>query len=364
MPLILLTWLLMTAAVVAQNTPTFSVRSLMQQRTTVREQADQLLQQGKGAQAIPLYESWLRLAPTDAEAALNLASAYAAAGRPQDALASIQLALHNGLRRMQRINADPRLAPLLRAADPTAFDVRARLAADTASRIMYTPQTRIGTSLVTYPDGYSPDRRYRLVVLLHGNGHSSTVMTSWARRLGLGDVILLAPQAPYVKMAETMASLRERYSAAGEELYAPDSLLDDVVTSSVEWYHDAMMQAWRTLPVDQQKKPIVIGFSQGGFYAHVLATRYPGDIEAFCSISASMYAHGNVSSGYPQLRTFGVRALVLHGTKDDIVPLQTAELIRAGLQQAGVDHAYFTFEGAHWPTSEADRRIVEWMRSL
>ncbi|MBU3741425.1 MAG: tetratricopeptide repeat protein [Candidatus Kapabacteria bacterium] len=364
MPLILFIWLLLPAIAAAQNTPSFSVRSLMQQRTTVREQADQFLQQGKGAQAIPMYESWLRLAPTDAEAALNLASAYASVGRGQDALASLQLALQNGLRKTSRITADTRLAPLLRSTDPAAVDVRSRLAADTTSVLMYTPQTRIGTSLVTYPEGYTPDQQYRLVVLLHGNGHSSAVMTSWAKRLGLRDVIFVAPQAPYVKMLETIASLRERYSAAGEELNAPDSLLDDVVTTSAEWYHDAMMQAWRTLPVSQQKKPIVIGFSQGGFYAHVLATRYPGDIEAFCSISASMYAHGNVTPRYPQLRTFGVRALVLHGTKDEVVPLQTAELIHAGLQQAGVDHNYFTFDGAHWPTSEADRRIVEWLKTL
>ena len=345
-----------TATAVSQTPPSFSIRSLLQQpqRTTVREQADQYLQQGKGVQAIPLYESWLRLAPTDAEAAFNLGKAYATAGRSSDASAALELALQNGLQRLERITSDGVLQPLLRSSSALA---------DSASMTLYSRQTRIGTSVVTFPEGYSPEKQYRLVVLLHGNGHSSGVMTSWAKRLGLRDVIFVAPQAPYVKLYETMASLRERHSAAGEGLNAPDSLLDEIVTSSAEWYHTAMMDAWRTLPV-QRRKPVIIGFSQGGFYAHVLATRYPGDIEAICSISASMYAHGDVTANYHQLRTYGLRVLLTHGTRDDVVPLQTAELIRAALQQAGVEHSYVTFDGGHWPTPDVERRIVEWLGSL
>lgn len=354
-----------TATAVAQGPPSFSIRSLLQQqqRSTAREQADQYLQQGKGAQAIPLYESWLRLAPTDAEAALNLGKAYAMAGRTADASAALELALKNGLQRIERITSDGELQPLLRSSPALAGQVQKRQRADSTSMMLYSRQTRIGSSVVTFPEGYSPEKHYRLVVLLHGNGHSSAVMTSWAKRLGLRDVIFVAPQAPYLKLYETIASLRERHSAAGEELHAPDSLLDDVVTTSAEWYHTAMMDAWRSLPV-QRRKPVIIGFSQGGFYAHVLATRYPGDIEAICSISASMYAHGDVTANYQQLRTYGLRVLLTHGTRDDVVPLQTAELIRAALQQAGVDHSYVTFDGGHWPTPDVERRIIEWLGSL
>jgi predicted esterase len=336
----------------------------MNQTQTIREQADNLLQQGKGAEAIALYEQWLRAVPTDAEAALNVAKAYAMTGRPADASLALQLALRQGLQRVSRISADSALVPVLRTSAELASQVRTRLAADSSTSTLYTRQQRIGTSMVTYPDDYRQGRSYRLVMLLHGNGHSSNIMTSWAKRLGLEDVIFVAPQAPYVKLYETIASARGRFSAAGEELNAPDSLLDDVVTTSVAWYHAAMMDAMRTLPVDKTRKPVVIGFSQGGFYAHVLATRHPGDIDAYCSISASMYAYGDVLSKYPQLRTFGVRALVMHGTKDVIVPLQTAELIRAALTKVGVDHAYHTFDGGHWPTADADKRLVDWLRSL
>lgn len=354
-----------TAIAVAQTPSSFSIRSLLQQqqRTTVREQADQYLQQGKAVTAIPLYESWLRLAPTDAEAAFNLGKAYAIAGRSADASAALEVALQNGLQRVERITSDGILQPLLRSSAALAGQVQQRRRADSASMTLYSRQTRIGTSLVTFPEGYSPEKQYRLVVLLHGNGHSSAVISSWAKRLGLRDVIFVAPQAPYVKMYETMASLRERHSAAGEGLNAPDSLLDEIVLSSAEWYHTAMMDAWRTLPV-QRRKPVIIGFSQGGFYAHVLATRFTGDIDAICSISASMYAHGDVIANYNLLRLYGLRVLLTHGTRDDVVPLQTAELIRAALQQAGVDYSYVTFDGGHWPTPDVERRIVEWLGSL
>lgn len=359
--LTLLSLLFGSAGLVAQDAPP-NLRAMIDgSRQTLREQADQAMAAGRAAEAVSKYEAWLKVAPTDAEGSYQLARAYAAVGRPTDAALALELALANGLPEVQRIATDPSLEPLTRRPGPLqrAWEQRQRL--DSATSVLYTRQVRIGRSLVTYPPGYVPTKKYRLGILLHGNGNTEAMMSQWARQLGLRDIIWVAPQAPYTKLRESMASLREKYSAAGEGLQAPDTLLDDIVDASAEWYRDVMRDARTSLPITLDK-PVIVGFSQGGFYAHVLATRYPAEIGAIVSISASMYAAGKVTSNYGVMRKHGVRALVLHGTKDDVVPLQTAELIHSMMENAGVSHNFKTFDGAHWPTAEADAVIKEFLR--
>lgn len=359
--LTLLSLLFGTARLSAQDVP-LQLRTLIDgPRQTLREQADQALSAGRTAEAITSYEAWLRAAPTDAEGSYQLARAYAAAGRASDASLALELALANGLQDLMRIATDPALEPLTRkpGALQRAWQQRQRI--DSTQSVLYTRQARIGRSLVTYPPGYTPTKKYRLGILLHGNGNTEGMMSQWARQLGIKDIIWVAPQAPYVKLRESMASMREKYSAAGEGLQAPDTLMDDIVDASATWYHEVLRDARTRLPISLEK-PIVIGFSQGGFYAHVLATRFPADVGRIVSISASMYAAGKVTSNYGAMRKYGVTALVLHGTKDDVVPLQTAELIHSMMENAGVTHNYKTFDGAHWPTAEADAMIREFLR--
>jgi predicted esterase len=64
------------------------------------------------------------------------------------------------------------------------------------------------------------------------------------------------------------------------------------------------------------------------------------------------------------LRRYGVELLLLHGRQDPIVPPQTAELFANALQNAGVAHELFLFDGEHWASPEATQRLRQWLVRL
>ncbi len=224
----------------------------------------------------------------------------------------------------------------------------------------YAPQRRMGRYRVLAPSSVRPGEKLRLFVFLHGNGNSPDVMLRLAQDLDLGRCIVVCPEAPYVKIAETIEHRSEKYTAMQVSASTPDTLLPEVINLSAQWYLDVIADAKRTLPVDTLQKVTLVGFSQGGFFAHVLLTRSPQLFSTVVSISASMYAAGGVVERYEQVVPYGITLLVAHGTTDEVVPFQVGELIHSQLQRAGVAHTWLPFEGGHWPTAF----VLDAMRTL
>ncbi len=308
----------------------FNLGTILEQRErkTARQLGEEALNSGDAERAVRLLERWIEAAPTDSEGALILARAYGRAGRTADSVLAMRLANMNG-------KSDQFPA-------------------------MYIPQRRFGRYRVHYPPGYTTQRRYRLVVLLHGNGNTSELMLNWGKTLALDNCILVAPDAPYLKVKESLGTMRERYSAANDGHGMPDSMAADVMTLSAEWYHDVVKDARQRLNVTLDK-PLLVGFSQGGYYAHMLATRFPETFAGIVSICGSMYPEGRVLERYDRLRTYGIDVMVAHGRLDDIVPFQTAQLIMGALETAKVNAVFVPFDGKHWPTAEANAAIRQWI---
>ncbi|CAN5509460.1 hypothetical protein BH10BAC6_BH10BAC6_10750 [soil metagenome] len=332
--LLLLCLVMWTAPLVAQR---FDLKALIKQsdKRSSKDRAAELVLKGKPGEAIPFLEHWLRAVPADAEAAQMLAGCYASAGHPNDAKAAQELANANGIAERESVGKDYSL--------------------------LFHKQVRWGRSRVLYPPDFKASEPNRLVVLLHGNGHTPEIMLSWARGLKLKNVIFVCPEAPYLKIKESFSAQREKFSAAGEALGMPDSSFASIVDLSAEWYESVCIDARRQLPVTDGKT-IIVGFSQGGFFANVLATRFPDTFAALVSLSASMYPAGKVVERYDQLKASGIDVFLAHGTKDEVVPFQTAELMKAAMERAGVNVTYEPFDGGHWPTPELTEKIATFIR--
>lgn len=222
-------------------------------------------------------------------------------------------------------------------------------------------QERYGRYKVKIPAGASTGKVYPLVVLLHGNGNAPDLMMRWAHDLKLDSFIVVCPEAPYVKVPETIQSLEERYTAMADAIGIPDSLVPEAISFSADWYYNVVLDAQRTLPVDPMIKPILIGFSQGGFYAQVILTRHPETFRKVVTVSASMYAAGKVIERLPDLALANVDILLAHARLDPVVPFQTGELIDAAFVAAKVKHTFLPFDGGHWPTQEVTEAISKWL---
>ena len=232
---------------------------------------------------------------------------------------------------------------------------------DPRERTLHTLQVRMGMYRVIMPASVKPAQTFPAVMVLHGNGNTPEMMMQWAKTLKLDSAILIFPQAPYPKIEEIIANQSARYSASGKGIGFPDSMQADIVDASSSWYNDVYLDAAARLPISKAK-PIVIGFSQGGFHALTLITRFPHIYRGAATICASMYDYGKVQEHLKSLRVNGVDVLITHGTADAVVPYQTGELITAWLKTAGVNHTFVPFQGGHWPNAEITSVISDWVR--
>jgi predicted esterase len=227
--------------------------------------------------------------------------------------------------------------------------------------VFHTLQVRMGTYRVVLPTVMKPSQTFPAVLVLHGNGHTPEFMMQWIKQLGIDSVIFIFPEAPYPKYGEIIETKKVKLSASGEGIGVPDSLMADVVNASAAWYHDALTDASARLPISKVK-PLVLGFSQGGFYSYVVATRYPFTFSGVISVCASMYDYGHALEKFDELRQYGIEVLITHARQDPTVPFQTAELITAALERNGVTHTFLPFDGGHWPTHEISLKIADWIR--
>ncbi|MCS7302069.1 MAG: alpha/beta hydrolase-fold protein [Candidatus Kapabacteria bacterium] len=331
--------------------------------STARERADFFLKQGSDDSAIAYYRLWTSANPRDTIAWLQLSKLLAKRGDIERALDALQGASIAGLSNREQILSDTLFAKIIRTGRGRAIleriDANSREYA--AYPLRYARQERIGRYRVLFPPGYDSTQRYHLVLLLHGNGNEPIMMLRWARALGLERAIIVCPEAPYVKVAETIAQGRMRLSAAGEDLTAPDSLNPIIVELSARWYLTVVDDAERTLPIIRASLPIVVGFSQGGFYAQVLISRYPERFRAAVLLATSYYWWGGIAERLDLIRRYGIEILHVHGKADTIVPIQTAWLLREMYHKAGINYTLEEFEGEHWIPDDLARRIGRWI---
>ncbi len=331
--------------------------------STARERADFFSRQGMWDSAEVYYQLWTQANPRDTTAWVALARLQARRGDLEAALAALAGAARAGMAHRALIESDSLLSPLLRTA--RGREIAVRMTTNAAEQAEYPArfarQQRIGRYRVLYPPGYDSLQRYPLVLLLHGNGNEPVMMLRWAKALGLQRAIIVCPEAPYVKVAETIAQGRLRLSAAGEDLAAPDTLNPMITDLSARWYVDVLDDAQQSLPIERSVLPVVVGFSQGGFYAQVLATRYPERVRAAVLLAPSYYHWGGIAQRLDNLVRYGIEVLHVHGRNDPIVPMQTAQLISELYRRAQVKYTLIEFDGEHWIPDDLARRIGEWI---
>jgi len=225
----------------------------------------------------------------------------------------------------------------------------------------FAPQKRLGKYKILYPPKYNQKVKCSLVLLLHGNSQEPAVFLRWAKQLSVPNVIYVCPEGTYTHLSETLKRGAYRFTAAGEDLQIPETLKSTVVDYSAEWYNAVIMDAKRKLNVHKFDPCTVVGFSQGGFYASVLASRYPENFSNVVSICGSMFQEGKMEENVPNLKRYGIDILLLHGAQDTVVPIQTSQLYKSLLDKHGVSNQMYSFEGGHWPSAEATQRISDWI---
>jgi len=190
--------------------------------------------------------------------------------------------------------------------------------------------------LVVKPKGYSPEKKYPLLIFLHGRGEQGDDIEllkvhgpyKMVEKLGL-DLLIVAPQSPQ----------DERWDI---------DMLDAFVDEVIEKY-----------PIDKSRVYLT-GLSMGGEGAWGLAIRRPETFAALVPIC------GGWSSPSKAERLRNVPVWAFHGAKDSFVPVGESKKMVNALKALGADARLTVYEdvGHHsWKPAYENPELYKWLLS-
>ncbi|MFM8568074.1 MAG: alpha/beta fold hydrolase [Candidatus Kapaibacterium sp.] len=377
--------ILLTSTVLILWFSTLPVRSAAIDETrSARERAVIAMKSGDFRSAVHLYELWLSAVPLDTSAYARYAAALMRSSLNDKALEALRLGVARGYADVAQLQSDI-FAPLqtMKGWVEIVRDAKAHAERSAEFPVYLCEQRRFGRFRVHIPStdslrdraqgtavhgdrgavaaGTDSVRRYHPVLLLHGNGQTPEVMLRWAKALRMPDVAFICPEAPYTKVRESLSDNVLRLSAAPDDIAAPSAMRAEVMAASADWYMAAFDEAKRSLPLIDEK-PVVMGFSQGGFYASIVAMRHAEKVRSLVMLSASYYPEAQFKVHAGNLRRNDVDVLHTHGRADKTVPFSTAERIEVMLEASKLRHVFVPYDGEHWMSQEVDEMVRAWIR--
>lgn len=198
------------------------------------------------------------------------------------------------------------------------------------------------------------DGPFPTIFLLHGWGASAHDLIGLAPILHGGRALVLCPQGPVVlQSGPGMIGYGWFPLSQGQP---PDPTAIRMAQGLVEIFLD---DACEKYPVDKSKL-VLAGFSQGGFMAYQIALADPARFAGLLAMS-SWLPDELAEQVAPQPAHAALQTLVVHGTKDPMVPIDRAYASRDALLRLKVPTVFREYEMAHEIRPEALRDILGWL---
>ncbi len=196
--------------------------------------------------------------------------------------------------------------------------------------------------------GRSETDEMPLVVVMHGRGADANDLADLAPYLdGPPGHRFLFPNAP--KPWEAAPGMTFGFSWFEGIPPEPKSL--EASRAKLKDFIDSALKRFPTPP----GKLVVAGFSQGALMALDDGLRR-NDVAGIVAMSGALY-----EEGLPPLRK-NLPILIVHGTLDDMIPVNRARRARAVLEERGLNPEYHEFMMGHQVTEESLAVVSEFIR--
>ncbi len=239
-------------------------------------------------------------------------------------------------------------------------------------------QETVGFYAVFLPPSYDApsnrERRYPLVVILHGMGSTEVRHGSLSDTFGREDAIYVAPRAPYAFPEVFFESKEPGYTAWPESPKSadPDAFWEreleplNVDALYTEWIARCIGDARRRYRL-RDERAVVYGHSQGAAFAHRFAVEYPTLVKAYYAF-AGYYGfttdHPEAEAHARILRANRVFPMVAHNRKDPLVPVAESEKLLSYFGRHAVPHAeYVSDEGGHHLSDENTAQAISFVHT-
>jgi len=207
--------------------------------------------------------------------------------------------------------------------------------------------------LVT-PDGFSPEAKYPLVVLLHGFGANMYDLTSLAPAIDATGYVYAFPNAPYtVQLGPGITGSSWAFNRPGIEPPPPGS--PDVEQLLDAFLADAMKESGA-----EHGRIVLGGFSQGGGLTLRYGLPRPDVFPALAVLSGFFRDQETVAPRIPAQHEQSV--FIAHGIVDPVVPIDGGRANKAFVESMGYKFEYHEYEGmAHEISNEELRDLTSWL---
>jgi phospholipase/carboxylesterase len=185
-------------------------------------------------------------------------------------------------------------------------------------------------SITIPPQNGQPAKK--LLVMLHGWGANLYDLAPLANVLNLADYQFIFPNAPFA----------HPQVPGGRAWYSLDTRDYQGLTESRETLKDWLLSLEETTHIPLSKT-VLTGFSQGGAMTLDVGLQLP--LAAICSLSGYLHSQPTAISKPP--------VLLIHGTQDQVVPIQAAQNAKNQLTKLGLNPQYQEYNMGHEINNEA-----------
>lgn len=193
-----------------------------------------------------------------------------------------------------------------------------------------------------------------LLLLLHGYGANEDDLFSLAPYLD-ERFLVISPRAPVSLRGMGYAWFNLGFTPQGfavdpDEIEAARQMLRKFIGEVVEGYECDPNAVY------------LVGFSQGGMMALSVALTFPGVAAAVVAMSGRVLPQ-TVEQITDKDTLFGLPVMVVHGTRDNVLPISHARETKARLSELPVDLTYREYEMAHEVSAESLEAVTEWLKA-
>ncbi|HEX2732922.1 MAG TPA: dienelactone hydrolase family protein [Polyangiaceae bacterium] len=245
-------------------------------------------------------------------------------------------------------------------------------------------QEQLGFYAVVTPPGYdapeNKNKRYPVVVLLHGDGSDEVRESKLAGDLGRDGVIYVLPRAPYphssaADHSDVTASTSESKAAGWSAWPGYPHEWGDYQSATfpteeikklqipnlyTDWIAETIKDARKRYRASAERV-VVVGEGQGAAFAHLFAARHPLMVKAY-------YAHGGyydeaidgrLGRGYASaLKDNKIKILLTHNEGDPVIKAEQTKKLDQFLTERKVEHTVHVMPGNSHEMSAEEKDLA------
>jgi len=217
---------------------------------------------------------------------------------------------------------------------------------------------------ILYPLNYDENKKYPLVLFLHGSGergrdnshqliHGGTLFSDSANRKNFPAIVIFPQCTP----EDYWARVIHLQDLTDSTPYINEYLMDVPPGKSLNLVME-LLDTMATTKSVNNKKIYVMGVSMGAMGTYEILWRKPH----FFAAAVPICGGGNVNSVKLYAKKFPI--WVFHGDSDRVVPVTDSRKMVAALKQAGAKVKYTEYPGVNhnsWDDAFADKKLLPWL---